>query len=138
MAHTIWKLRDYLKTHNLSAYQLAKALPESRQPTIYRLASDSPPTSVNLDVLGRIVAGLRDLTGEPVSPNDVLEVIDTPTLRSLKPGEVGDDKLRSTPARGKFKPRGPQITARGGPTTSEIIVQDREERAKAVTGKKRS
>jgi hypothetical protein len=137
MAHTVWKLRDYLKAHNLSAYQLAKALPESRQPTIYRLASDSPPTSVNLDVLGRIVAGLRDLTGEPVSPNDVLEVIDTPTLRSLKPGEVGDDKLRSTPAKGKFNPRGPRIKTKDGSLISDAVDQNREERAASLARVKR-
>jgi hypothetical protein len=132
-------LRNYLKRKGLTAYQLAKSLPDSRQPTIYRLASEKPPSSIDLEVLGRVVRGLRVLTGEQVSPNDILEVVDEPApkLKSLKPGEVGEARLTSTPAQGKFRPRGPVVVARGGKTTSEIIVQQREERARAVAGMKR-
>jgi hypothetical protein len=137
MAHTVWKLRDYLNRKGISAYQLAKALPESRQPTIYRLASESPPTSVNLDVLGRVVAGLRDLTGEPVSPNDLLEVIDEPVppLRSLKPGEEGDTKLRSEPSSGKGKPQGlgaNRIVPKGGKLVSTAIREARDTRGRKL------
>ncbi len=129
MAHTVWKLRDYLKTHGLSAYQLAKALPESRQPTIYRLASDTPPSSVSLDVLGRIVSGLRELTGEPVSPNDVLEVVETLSLRSLKPGEATDAALRSEAATGKPQGLGKnRVKPRDGKLVSTAVREARDER----------
>ena len=88
MTETHWKLRDYLKRNNLSAYQLAKALPASRQPTIYRLASENPPSSVSLDVLNRVIHGLRELTGEDVTPNDLLEVM--PTDVALTDEDTGE------------------------------------------------
>lgn len=137
-----WKLHAYLKSHNLTAYAIAKET-GARMSTIYRLAQEGhEPDRVDLPTLGRVITGLRKLTGAPVELADIFEVVEetVPTLPSLKPGEVGDDKLRSTPARGKFNPRGPQITARGGKTLSEIIVQEREERAQAIagSGKKKS
>ena len=70
-----WRLRDYLQQHGLTAYRLAQAMPDTRQPTVYRLASERAPQSVNFDLLGKVIQGLKVLTGQDVTPNDLLEVI---------------------------------------------------------------
>jgi hypothetical protein len=101
-----WKLRRYLDAHGLTAYRLAQAIPDMRQATIYRLASKTTPQSVNFEILGRILQGLRQLTGETVTPNDLLEVLDVePTLTG--PGDDAE-QLSFDPHNLKtFNRRGP-------------------------------
>lgn len=71
-----WKLRQYLETHGLSAYALAKVA-GGRETTIYRLAREGQePDRVDLPTLARVIGALRRLTGETVTPNDLLEVIE--------------------------------------------------------------
>jgi transcriptional regulator with XRE-family HTH domain len=71
-----WKLRQYLETHGLSAYALAKVA-GGRETTIYRLAREGQePDRVDLPTLARVIGALRKLTGETVTPNDLLEVIE--------------------------------------------------------------
>ena len=67
-----WKLRGFLETHNVSPHALAKhigILPAN----MYRMLRGEGPKMFDRDVLGRIIRGLRELTGEPVSVSDVLE-----------------------------------------------------------------
>lgn len=78
MVQVQWRLHQYLKKRQLTAYKLSKAIPDIRQPTIYRLASDRTPQSVNLELLGKVMQGLRTLTGEEVTPNDLLQVVQVP------------------------------------------------------------
>ena len=71
-----WKLREYLKEHNLSAYALAKRTDLSPD-TIYSIVRGEI-NQVRLDTLAALLSGLRDLTGEPVIFEDVLELVDVP------------------------------------------------------------
>ena len=74
MLQVRWKLGEYLKENGLTAYKLARALPDVREPTVYRLASAKAPRSVNLDLLGRVLSGLSQLQGRRVEVGEVLEV----------------------------------------------------------------
>jgi hypothetical protein len=68
--------------------------------------------------------------------NDLLEVVEEPMidlsqmlpLKSLKPGEVCDSQLKTTPARGKFSPKYPTIKTRDGSSVADEIAAQREER----------
>jgi DNA-binding Xre family transcriptional regulator len=68
-----WKLKAYLDQHNVTPYRLWK---ESglAQSTIYTLSKDRGDRA-DLSTLGRIVETLERLTGKPVTPNDLLEVV---------------------------------------------------------------
>ncbi|GGS40560.1 helix-turn-helix domain-containing protein [Deinococcus knuensis] len=77
MMQAQWKLRAYLQAHGITPYRLAKALPEMRQATIYRLAAEETPQSVSFDVLSQVIAGLRRVTGEDVTPNDLIAIVET-------------------------------------------------------------
>lgn len=76
MPHLRWKLRAFLKAHDIPTLRLAKAMGNGRVSTLYRLTSPSPdrvPTRIDLPTLERIIAALRDLTGQAVSVCDLLE-----------------------------------------------------------------
>lgn len=66
-------IRRFLEQHNASAYKLWKAsgLPKN---TAYALASGKT-TRIDLDTLGKVVYGLEQITGHPITPNDVFEVV---------------------------------------------------------------
>ena len=66
-------IRTYLEQHNATAYRLWKAsgLPKN---TAYALASGKT-TRIDLDTLGKVVYGLEQITGQKITPNDLLEVI---------------------------------------------------------------
>jgi len=103
MMHAQWKLRAYLRAHGITPYKLAKALPEVRQATIYRLAAEDAPQSVSFDVLSQVIAGLRRVTGEEVTPNDLIEIVEEtkwplhgdPNREALNLSEVKTFRLRS-------------------------------------------
>lgn len=78
MTQAQWKLRAYLNAHGITPYKLAKALPEVRQATIYRLAAEDAPQSVSFDVLSQVITGLRRVTGEEVMPNDLIAIVEEP------------------------------------------------------------
>lgn len=85
MMQVRWQLGEYLKTHGLTAYKLAQVLPDVRQPTVYRLASEQTPQSVNLNLLGRILDGLSTLTGQRVEIGEVLQVVEVKPTQVEKP-----------------------------------------------------
>ena len=130
-------LKRYLDRHGVTPYRLVQ---ESRLAarTIYDMAR-KPAQRIDLDTLNRVMQSLERITGESVTPNDLLEVIEEtkPKLVSLKPGEVGEATLKSTPARGKFKPRGPRIKTIDGSLVSDAVTQEREERATSLARGKR-
>lgn len=70
-----WKLAQFLKDNDLTAYRLAQTLgTRGRMPTIYRLVREGQePTRVDLPTLATVIDGLRELTGRNVTLNDVLE-----------------------------------------------------------------
>lgn len=75
MIEARWNLKTYLQAHNLTPYRLARALPDMRQATIYRLVAQDSPQSVSFDILARVISGLRALTGEEVTPNDLITLV---------------------------------------------------------------
>lgn len=98
MMQVRWQLRQYLKAHGLTAYKLAQVLPDVREPTVYRLASDNAPQSVNFTLLGRILDGLSTLTGQRVQLDEVLEVSEIPVMpaETFNPAEIKPFARRAT------------------------------------------
>lgn len=70
-----WKLKRYLDSHGITPYKLWKESGLSR-PTVYAMAK--PETGAALESLNAVIATLTRLTGQPVTPNDLLEVIEEP------------------------------------------------------------
>lgn len=121
MMQVHWRLRDYLNQHGLTAYRLAKVLPEVRQPTIYRLASEHSPQSVNFETLGKVLQGLKTLTGEEVTPNDLLEVIQVAPLAEKEPALLSGSLQ-------KWTKRAPQRPFVEGLDSTALVAEGREER----------
>ena len=71
MSMVTWKLRDYLDTHNVSAYALSKST-DLAPSTVYALARGDQGR-VDLAVLDKVLAALEQLTGQTVTFNDLLE-----------------------------------------------------------------
>jgi DNA-binding Xre family transcriptional regulator len=73
------RLKEYLNHHNLSAYKLVQ---ETRgkvaERTVYAFARGEKVKRVDLETLGVVMQALTRLTGKPVTPNDLLEVIEEP------------------------------------------------------------
>ncbi|MDL2342701.1 helix-turn-helix transcriptional regulator [Deinococcus sp. MIMF12] len=71
-------LRQYLNTHGLSAYRLAQAARgRVSERTVYALARGEA-SRVDLGTLGAVITTLEELTGEPVSPGDLLTAVTVP------------------------------------------------------------
>ncbi len=68
-----WNLENWLKTRGVTKYELAKSMggnEKSRLTTLYRMRD---PQRIDLGVMAEIVSALREITGEEVTPNDLLE-----------------------------------------------------------------
>jgi hypothetical protein len=73
-----WRLHDILKANNLTAYKLEQALRGNvSRNTVYRWAREKPQL-LDLGALPFVVEALTRLTGQPVTPNDLLEVVEEP------------------------------------------------------------
>lgn len=75
-----WKLGGYLQTHQLRPRDVeTEAIRSGFQfgrNTIYRLLRNDGPKSYDKDTLTALIVSLRNLTGQPVTPNDLLEVVE--------------------------------------------------------------
>lgn len=84
-------LKEYLDAHDLSAYRLVQATKgRVAERTVYSLAR-AETKRVDLGVLGEVLNALGKLTGEDVTPNDVLRFVDLPeddTAAMLEAGAV--------------------------------------------------
>jgi DNA-binding Xre family transcriptional regulator len=69
-------INSYLEQQNITAYRLIKESGLAPN-TVYTLAR-TPAKRIDLDTLESIVKALTRLTGKPVTPNDLLEVIEDP------------------------------------------------------------
>lgn len=136
-----WKLARYLETHDIRPRDVEneaiRAGFQFGRNTIYRLLRDDGPTNFNRDTLAAVIASLRAITGQTVTADDLLEVIEEPSpkLVSLKPGEVGDTKLRSEPPSVAGKPRGlgaKRIVPKGGALVSTAVREARDERERKL------
>jgi hypothetical protein len=89
VARVRWKLATYLQERGITPYRLAKAVaPEARTGTVYRLArAGREPSRIDLPTLATVLEGLRRVTGEAVSFEDVLEFEPSPAAdrESLDP-----------------------------------------------------
>jgi DNA-binding Xre family transcriptional regulator len=66
-----WILREYLEANNLTGYALRKATGLSSN-TIYPLVNGTAKAT-SLATLQKVIAGLRQLTGNAVSVCDLLD-----------------------------------------------------------------
>ena len=74
MAHVVWKLATFLTKRNLTTYKLAQQVERGRENTVYRLVRQGEALKrLDLEVLADILNGLRALTGEEVTADDLLE-----------------------------------------------------------------
>ncbi len=71
-----WKLNDILTDEQVSVYALNQRLIEAgravSRTTLYRLASEQPER-IDLEVAGRVLWGLKQLTGKHYTVTDLLE-----------------------------------------------------------------
>ncbi len=72
-------LDRYLQQNNLTAYRLSKEVAgKAAQGSIYALARGEKVKRVDLETLSQVMQALTRLTGQPVTPNDLFEVIEEP------------------------------------------------------------
>lgn len=72
-----WKLKSYLDTHGLSAYKLIQESGLASN-TIYEMARGESE-SASLKTLESVIKALREVTGEEVRLEDVVEIVDEET-----------------------------------------------------------
>ncbi len=77
MTHIQWKLKPYLEQNAIAAHKLALEAGIS-PPNLYTLIRGEGAKNVSRDTLAKLIGALRRLTGQPVTPNDLLEVIEEP------------------------------------------------------------
>ena len=74
-----WNLKNILEAQNISVYSLARAMGnQTHAIKLYRITNADPakrPRRVDFDTLEQIIPALETLTGKPVTPNDLLEVM---------------------------------------------------------------
>ena len=66
-----WKIKEYLEERKITGYRFMKAsgLPKR---TAYRVVNGDA-RNLNVDTLDATIRALRELTGESVEPNDIME-----------------------------------------------------------------
>lgn len=67
---TKWKLEEFLNSHGITVYELAKHTKLSRN-SLYKLVKD--PQAIRFDTLDDLLPVLDQLTGERVEVSDLLE-----------------------------------------------------------------
>ncbi|GAA5504513.1 hypothetical protein Dxin01_04288 [Deinococcus xinjiangensis] len=122
MMQVEWRLRDYLNSKGISAYRLAKAIPHVRQATIYRLTAEDAPQSVSFDVLSQVISGLRSITGQDITPNDLISVVERPDS-SERYLDAAPDRAALTGTVQKLKRRGPPAPL-AQPTDMTLLVAE--------------
>jgi DNA-binding Xre family transcriptional regulator len=68
-----WKVKDLLEQHGKTPYALWKASGVSRT-TLYAITGGKMD-GLHFDTLDKLIRGLEALTGQTITPNDVLEVV---------------------------------------------------------------
>jgi DNA-binding Xre family transcriptional regulator len=83
MAEMKWNLEGWLEQHGITRYELAQNMGgnvKTRLTSLYRMRQ---PKRIDLSVMGEIVSALRRITGEEVTPNDLLEYIPDPAPKEM-------------------------------------------------------
>jgi hypothetical protein len=70
-----WKFPELLEQHDTTAYQVVKHIGDvGLMGSIYKLAEkDKRPTRANFETIGKIITALREITGEDITLEDLLE-----------------------------------------------------------------
>lgn len=77
-------LGSYLSHHSVTPYRLAQQLKgRIAQNTVYNLAR-TPQQRIDLDTVSDVLSGLSELTGQPVTLTDLLEVVADPIPSSVQ------------------------------------------------------
>ena len=71
------RLKEFLTANNLSTYRLEREVSGVSRTSLYKLASGDTD-GIRFPTLDAIIAALTKLTGNPVTPNDLLEVVQEP------------------------------------------------------------
>ena len=82
MIQVQWKLKPYLEQNSISAHKLAIEAGIS-PPNLYTLIRGEGAKNVSRETLAKLIGALRRLTGQPISPNDLLEVIEEPEFEEM-------------------------------------------------------
>ena len=82
MTQIQWKLKPYLEQTSVTPHKLALEAGIS-PPNLYTLIRGEGAKNVSRDTLGKLIGALRRLTGQPVTPNDLLEVIEEPVEETI-------------------------------------------------------
>ena len=78
------RVKQYLDSHNVSAYRLAQETAGTLAPTtVYALARPTVKR-VDLETLGEVMTALERITGQPVTLTDLLEVVADPIPLSIQ------------------------------------------------------
>jgi DNA-binding Xre family transcriptional regulator len=67
-----WKMSQFLKAHNITAYRLQKESGIS-PPTVYGIARDKGER-IDMNTFNRLIITLERLTGKTIVTDDLLEV----------------------------------------------------------------
>lgn len=135
---TAWRLKDYLRQHNVTPYALSlKTGGRLSRNTIYSLVREQPQR-LQLKTLDVLIPALMELTGEPVSVTDLLAYnLAPPEERgsSLVPSERVRELAELLEAagplkvvEGRGKPRGSAVRIARGTSVAEAVVEERDER----------
>lgn len=74
------RFKDYLERHEISAYRVSKHARGMSPKTVYAIASGRHRPS--MEALEKLLAALREITGEEVVPGDLLEYVPEPDAES--------------------------------------------------------
>lgn len=77
MIQIVWRLKPYLERNAITPHKLALEAGIS-PPNLYTLMRGEGAKNVSRATLAKLIGALTRLTGQPVTPNDLLEIIDTP------------------------------------------------------------
>lgn len=72
-----WRFPELLEQHDTTAYQVVKQIGEvGLMGSIYKLAEkDKRPTRANFETISKILMAMREITGEDVRLDDLLEFV---------------------------------------------------------------
>ncbi len=77
MAKMNWKLADFMRDNDVTAYKLGNQLGgHTRISTVYRLIDEKQPSRIDFQTLADVIDGLRKITGKRVKLADLLDYDD--------------------------------------------------------------
>ena len=83
MAELRWNLEKVLEAHGITRYELAQNMGGNVKTRLTSLYRTKNQRRVDLAVMGEIVGTLRRMTGEEVTPNDLLEFVPDPDPQEI-------------------------------------------------------